>query len=96
MQYQDFINSLEAQSCPAGADAYLQALWFDARGNWQKAHQIVQDIEDATAARIHAYLHRKEGDDWNAKYWYRQAGTEFPAGLSLQQEWDMLVRQLTD
>ena len=46
------------------------------------------------AARIHAYLHRKQGDNWNARYWHRQAGTVFPAGTSLAAEWDLLVREL--
>jgi hypothetical protein len=96
VKYQDFINSLKDDACPAHADAYLQALWFDANGDWHKAHQIVQEIDDATAARIHAYLHRKEGDEWNARYWHRQAGSVFPEAMTLQQEWDALAKQLTD
>jgi hypothetical protein len=96
MKFEDFISSLHEPERPQGLDAYLRALWFDAHGNWHRAHQIVQEIDDVTAARIHAYLHRQEGDEWNAKYWHRQAGSVFPDDLSLQQEWHMLVRELTD
>jgi hypothetical protein len=73
---------------------YLCALWHEANGDWDKAHEIVQVLPDATAARIHAYLHRKEGDDWNSRYWHNRAGTKFPRGISLEEEWELLVRQL--
>ena len=94
MDYQAFIDSLEEPDCPAGLNDYQCALWYDARGDWDRAHQIVQNLPGTTAARIHAYLHRKEGDDWNSRYWHRRAGTEFPEGLSLQEEWKSLARQL--
>jgi hypothetical protein len=55
----------------------------------------VQQLDTVMAARIHAYLHRKEGDNWNSRYWYRQAGAMFPAGMSLEEEWDALARELT-
>ena len=91
LKRQEFIDSLRHDSCPEQIDPCLQALWYDATGDWDTAHKIVQDISLATAARIHAYLHRKEGDDWNARYWHRQAGTRFPENLSLEQEWQALV-----
>lgn len=70
--------------------AYLQALWYDAKGNWEKAHTLIQDIEDKNAAWIHAYLHRKEGDNWNADYWYRRAGKSRPV-VDLDTEWATIV-----
>jgi len=70
----------------------LKALWYDKKGNWEKAHIIVQDNENKEASRIHAYLHRKEGDSWNADYWYRRAGKVRPA-ISLEDEWKMLVKE---
>ena len=94
MQYQEFIDSLEQDTCPTGLDPYLQALWYDAQDEWGTAHEIVQNMDDVMAARIHAYLHRKEGDNWNSNYWHRRAGTVFPEGMSLEDEWDMLVREL--
>ena len=96
MQYREFIDSLEHDTCPGGLDPCLCALWYDARGAWDKAHGIVQAQGGTMAARVHAYLHRREGDDWNSRYWHRRAGSEFPAGMSLQAEWDTLVRALVD
>ena len=54
----------------------LKALWLDYIGQWDKAHKLVDSIGTKDAARIHAYLQRKEGDAWNAGYWYQQAGEE--------------------
>ncbi len=96
MHYQEFIDSLDSDACPGGLEPCLQALWHDARGEWDTAHEIVQAMSDSMAARIHAYLHRKEGDDWNARYWHRQAGSLYPEDMSLEEEWDSLVRQLTN
>ena len=75
---------------PEGLSVYLSALWYDAKGNWDKAHELIQDIEDANAAWIHAYLHRKEGDTWNADYWYRRAGRKRPSA-SLNEEWESIA-----
>ena len=55
-------------------DGVLLALWWDAHGDWNKAHEIAQDVSGADGAWVHAYLHRREGDVSNAGYWYRQAG----------------------
>jgi hypothetical protein len=96
MQYREFTNSLDSDACPEGLEPCLRALWHDARGEWAAAHEIVQRLNTVMAARIHAYLHRKEGDDWNSRYWHRQAGSTFPAGMSLEAEWDMLARELTE
>jgi hypothetical protein len=95
MHYQEFIESQREDSCPFGLDPCLQALWHDAKGDWTTAHEIVQVSNSPTAARIHAYLHRKGGDDWNARYWHRHAGTKFPVDLDIEAEWEMLVRELT-
>ena len=68
----------------------LLALWWDARGDWQKAHEIAQDVSGADGAWVHAYLHRKEGDVGNAAYWYRQARRETAKG-DLREEWEEIV-----
>jgi len=71
----------------------LRAMWEDAKGNWNEAHAVAQEIEDKTGSWIHAYLHRKEGDLGNAGYWYRRAGR--PAATdSLNEEWDRIVSSL--
>ncbi len=95
MQYRDFLDGLDWNTCPGGLEPCLQALWYDAKGEWDAAHdEIVQKMDDMMAARIHAHLHRKEGDDWNSRYWHRRAGSVFPEGMSLEQEWDSLAREL--
>lgn len=96
MKYQDFFDSLNQQTCPAELESHLQALWYDATGDWNTAHDIVQRMEDTMAARIHAYLHRKEGDEWNSNYWHRRAGSTFPHHLSLEQEWESLANMLLE
>ena len=85
-----FKQSIAASQPPAQASVYLKALWYDANGEWNKAHELIQDLPDKNAAWIHAYLHRKEGDQWNADYWYRNAGKKRPA-LTLDEEWAQLA-----
>lgn len=70
----------------------LKALWHDFQGDWTKAHDQVDHLDGKSAARVHAYLHRKEGDQWNADYWYRRAG-EARTGVSLEQEWEELAKR---
>ena len=90
----DFLKkSLEEVISPSGTSVYIEAMWYDAKGNWSKAHELIQDITDKNAAWIHAYLHRKEGDTWNADYWYTKAGKKRPL-LSLEEEWEQIVTQL--
>jgi hypothetical protein len=71
----------------------LAALWWAAKGNWDKAHKIAQDVETVDAAWVHAYLHRVEGDLGNAGYWYRQAGKPV-AKDSLDAEWERIASSL--
>ena len=78
---------------PPDVSAPLRALWHDAKGDWDKAHTVSQDIDDATGSWIHAYLHRKEGDAGNAAYWYRRANQPI-ANDSLDAEWERIVRYL--
>ena len=93
MNFEQFNNSLNQNNPPENSSDYLKALWYDAKYNWQKAHELIQDIEDKSAAWIHAYLHRKEGDIWNADYWYNRAGKKRPS-VSLQEEWKDLVHAM--
>jgi hypothetical protein len=93
MNLNDFVSSLEKPEPPAGLSPIAEALWHDARGDWEQAHNIAQSREGTRAYdRLHAYLHRKEGDDWNAGYWYRRAKTEVFRG-TLQAEWEVLVQE---
>jgi hypothetical protein len=78
---------------PQDADPLIKALWHDATGNWSDAHELVQNIDSAEAAWIHAYLHRKEGDLQNAQYWYRRAARP-AAGGPLPDEWRAIAQSL--
>ena len=86
------MQSLAAPECPQTYSPQLCALWFDFNNDWNKAHHIIQNLQDKKSARIHAYLHRKEGDNSNSRYWHRIAETQFPEGISLQEEWESLVK----
>ena len=90
MDITELKGSLQADAPPSTLSVYLKALWYDAKGNWEQAHNLVQDIETGKAAWIHAYLHRKEGDMANADYWYRKAGKN-RADITLMQEWEKIV-----
>jgi hypothetical protein len=88
-----FEESLAEPTPPAELALALQALWWDRKGDWNKAHEAAQAQDDATGAWVHAYLHRKEGDLGNAGYWYRRAGKPV-AQTSLDDEWSAIATAL--
>ena len=90
MDINSFRESLSAKLPPGSFSPYLTALWYDAKGDWNAAHDEVDDMEGKDAAWVHAYLHRKEGDEFNAKFWYNLAGKKFPTN-SLIEEWEEMV-----
>jgi hypothetical protein len=92
MDSKDFRQSLTAGRPPRGLPAPLRALWHAARGNWTRAHDIVAAQDGRSAARVHAYLHRKQGDIVNADYWYYRAGAVRPR-TGIDKEWRRLVQQ---
>jgi hypothetical protein len=88
-----FRKSLDAAVPPDGIGPVLRALWYEAKGDWNRAHESVQDQDGVEAAWVHAYLHRKEGDLSNAAYWYRRAGKPV-ARHSLEEEWTQIATAL--
>ena len=90
MDRDQFQKSLAADSPPDGLSVPLQALWWDAKGNWAQAHAAVDASETKDGMAVHAYLHRKEGEQWNADYWYGRSGGEFRRP-TLEEEWSALV-----
>lgn len=93
MTRDQFTASLSQPQPPVSIHPVLQALWHDANGQWEQAHDIAQSREGEPAYdRLHAYLHRKEGDEFNAGYWYRRARTTFFTG-TLSDEWAALVQE---
>ena len=95
MSIDEFSSSLAQSKPPEGLTPYLRALWWDGKDDWEKAHEIIQDLQDPTAAWIHAYLHRKEGDVFNANYWYNRANKRMP-GYELKNEWKEIASELLD
>lgn len=94
MSFDDLEHSIARDPAPpAELSPGLQALWHDARGDWDRAHQAVQDDSSQDGAWVHAYLHRKEGDTGNARYWYARAGRTLPAA-GLDAEWAEIAREL--
>lgn len=90
MNTHEFISSIAQNQIPSDLPLHLQALWHDGKGDWKKAHDLIDQLNDKASAHVHAYLHRKEGDIWNADYWYSRAGQKKPA-INLEEEWGKLV-----
>jgi hypothetical protein len=93
MTASDFKSSLSGAAPAPSVSPPLAALWWAAKGHWDKAHAIVQGEEGLDAAWVHAYLHRIEGDLGNAGYWYRRAGKPAASG-PVESEWDSVVSAL--
>jgi hypothetical protein len=93
MQAEEFRASLAEEEPPKELPAPLAALWWDARGDWARAHGLVDELETPEGMAVHAYLHRKEGAVSNADYWYGRAGGRFHRA-TLEEEWAALVEGL--
>jgi hypothetical protein len=93
MTLEELKATLAQPAPPAGVSKTVEALWYAAKGQWDTAHGIVQGLNDADAAWVHAYLHREEGDNANAGYWYRRANRP-PSGDSLEEEWRQIAAAL--
>ncbi len=94
MTIDQFRETLTETQSPT-TNIYLKALWLDGKGDWHGAHNQVDNLSGEKAAWVHAYLHRKEGDRWNANYWYNRAGRPMP-DYALEQEWEELVEVFLD
>ena len=78
MNVEEFAASVaEEQTPPTGLSIPLAALWWDAKGEWARAHSLVDELESVDGMAVHAYLHRKEGSASNADYWYQRSGRRF-------------------
>src|SRR5580765_7390835 len=93
MTYDEFILTIENNEPPSDAPLSIQSLWWDAKGDWHKAHSLIDSLDDENSCWVHAYLHRKEGDIANANYWYRRAGKQNP-GASIRDEWNAISMEL--
>jgi hypothetical protein len=93
MNCEEFCATLPLAEAPEGLTVPLAALWWDAKGDWARAHALVDELETPEGMAVHAYLHRKEGEAWNADYWYKRAGRRFHRA-TLEEEWAALVEGL--
>ena len=93
MNISTFQSSLKDDAPPPELSIPLQALWWDAKGNWASAHTLVDDLETPDGMAVHAYLHRKEGEQWNADYWYRRTRINYRRE-TLEEEWEALASGL--
>ncbi len=93
MTLDEFRASLGEASPPPGSTTVLQALWWQGKGDWQRAHELAQAADEADGAWVHAHLHRVEGDLGNAGYWYRRAGQPVATG-ALDTEWAAITQAL--
>ena len=85
-----FKASLDGDAPPAGLGKALQALWYQAKGNWKRAHRLAQAQDDNNSAWVHGYLHRIEGKKARASRWYRSAGRSV-SSVPLEKEWEKIV-----
>ncbi len=93
MDPETFKESLAGDAPPAELTDVLKAMWFAANGDWDQAHKLAQKDNSPAGAWVHAYLHRVEGDESNAGYWYARAGK--PHGNArLRNEWTEIVLEL--
>lgn len=85
------LNSEQIQSYSLA----VQALWYDYQGDWNKSHKLIDHESSKDCAWVHAYLHRVEGDLWNARYWYRRSGKP-ESKLSLNEERQQITQALLE
>lgn len=94
MNFNEFKSTLQQQAHPPkGLNRLLEALWYEAKGDWNKAHLLAQEVHTRDGAWVHGYLHLREGDSSNASYWYHQANQSMPA-TSLEEEWARIAKEL--
>ena len=92
---EEFRASLTGAAPPEGLPLPVQALWWDAKGDWSRGHDLINEMETPDAMAVHAYLHRKEGQGWNAEYWDKRAGRKYHRP-EVEDEWEALAEGLVE
>ena len=95
MTLDEYLASIEADQPSPELSQTLTSLWWDKKGDWDRAHSIAQQIPTVQGSAVHAYLHREEGVFWNADYWYARAGRKRP-NIALEEEWTLLVKEMLE
>lgn len=91
MKIEEFVRQTPQQI--KGYSLALQALWYDYQEDWHQSHQLIDHESEKNCTWVHAYLHRKEGDLSNARYWYRRSGKS-ESKLSLAEERQKIAEAL--
>ena len=93
MTFDEYLANIKNKAPSSELSETLTSLWWDQKGDWDRAHSIAQEIPTTQGSAVHAYLHREEGVLWNADYWYARAGRMRP-DISLEVEWQQLVEEM--
>ena len=93
MDLERFRKSMNENQAPSEFSLPLQALWSAGRGEWDQAHDLIQDESSRECCLVHALVHRQEGDLSNARYWYDRAGMRMAEG-PIEDEWETIVASL--
>lgn len=93
MTFDEYLANIKNKAPSSELSETLTSLWWDQKGDWDRAHSIAQEIPTTQGSAVHAYLHREEGVLWNADYWYARAGRIRP-DISLEEEWQQLVEEM--
>jgi hypothetical protein len=93
MTFDEYLANIKNKAPSSELSETLTSLWWDQKGDWDRAHSIAQEIPTTQGSAVHAYLHREEGVLWNADYWYSRAGRIRP-DISLEEEWKQLVEEM--
>ena len=93
MTFDEYLASIKNARPASELSETLTSLWWDKKGDWDRAHAIAQEIPTTRGSAVHAYLHREEGVLWNADYWYARAGRLRP-DIPLEEEWQQLVAEM--
>ena len=93
MTFDEYLASIKNKEPSSELSETLGSLWWDKKGDWDRAHSIAQEIPTTQGSAVHAYLHREEGVLWNADYWYSRAGRIRP-DIPLEDEWKLLVEEM--
>ena len=93
MTFDEYLANIKNKEPSSELSETLRSLWWNKKGDWDRAHSIAQEIPTTQGSAVHAYLHREEGVLWNADYWYSRAGRIRP-DIPLEDEWKLLVEEM--
>ena len=90
----NFQEILAEESIPRGLNTCQKCIWYLKKGDWDRAHDILQEEDSKDTSWVHGYLHKVEGDMGNAKYWFRLAGRKWREDVGLEDELEEIICEL--